>query len=172
MEITFRVEIIIFIVILFIILWGHLICSCSRINFNSLFNSYNKKVTPNQHQYDLIMTNPAIKEGFKGANLNNGQSAPYSTTYQKPVDTSTWFNPNLTYSQGNTPSKGVQNILDRESQPLPLPNDELLFFANTPFKPECCPSAYSNSTGCACITVPQYNYLINRGGNNVPYSEY
>jgi hypothetical protein len=48
----------------------------------------------------------------------------------------------------------------------------LSMFANTPFKPECCPNAYSNSSGCACMTTNQYNYLISRGGNNVPYSEY
>ena len=62
--------------------------------------------------------------------------------------------------------------MNRPDQPIPLPKDELLIFANTPFKPECCPSTYSNSTGCACINLKQYNYLINRGGNNVPYSEY
>ena len=47
-----------------------------------------------------------------------------------------------------------------------------LIFKNTPFKPECCPNTYSNSMGCACMTTKQYNYLITRGGNNVPYSEY
>jgi len=45
-------------------------------------------------------------------------------------------------------------------------------FATTPFKPECCPSAFSSSTGCACMTTQQYNWLRERGGNNVPYSEY
>ena len=57
-------------------------------------------------------------------------------------------------------------------QPVPLPEGEMLMFANTPFKPECCPNTYSNSSGCACMTGNQYNYLITRGSNNVPYSEY
>ena len=47
-----------------------------------------------------------------------------------------------------------------------------LMFDKTSFKPECCPNTYSNSMGCACMTNKQYNYLINRGGNNVPYSQY
>jgi len=53
-------------------------------------------------------------------------------------------------------------------------NDEFssLLFKNTAFKPECCPNTYSNSMGCACMSTKQYNYLENRGGNNVPYSEY
>ena len=54
----------------------------------------------------------------------------------------------------------------------PLPKDELDMFATTEFKPECCPNAYSNSSGCACMTVDQYKYLHNRGGNNVPYDIY
>ena len=67
---------------------------------------------------------------------------------------------------------GAQSILDRPEQPVPLPEGELSIFANTDFKPECCPNTYSNSSGCACMTTKQYNYLITRGGNNVPYSEY
>ena len=80
--------------------------------------------------------------------------------------------PNLTYKPGSKGDKAVQNILNRPPQQIPLPEGELSMFATTPFKPECCPNTYSNSMGCACMTVPQYNYLINRGGNNVPYSEY
>jgi hypothetical protein len=45
-------------------------------------------------------------------------------------------------------------------------------FKDTPFKPECCPTSFSNSMGCACMTNQQYEYLIHRGGNNVPYSQY
>jgi hypothetical protein len=62
--------------------------------------------------------------------------------------------------------------MNRKPQPIPLPEGELDMFANTPFKPECCPNTYSNSSGCACTTVQQYRYLTDRGGNNVPYSEY
>jgi membrane protease subunit (stomatin/prohibitin family) len=91
---------------------------------------------------------------------------------KKPVNTSSWFAPSLVYNKKHPTNKGIQEIMNRPEQPIPLPKDELLIFANTPFKPECCPGTYSNSTGCACITIPQYSYLINRGGNNVPYSEY
>lgn len=56
------------------------------------------------------------------------------------------------------------------SQDNPLSYGELDMFANTPFKPECCPTTYSNSMGCACINKDQYNYLITRGGNNVPFA--
>jgi len=174
MEITFRIEILILIAIVFTILWGHLLCSCSKFHLGELVSAFAKKLTPNQHQYELVMSNPAV-EGFTGANINNGQSASYSVSYNKPLDTSSWFSPNLTFTPEKKPGKGAQDILNREPQPVPLPEGELLLFANTPFKPECCAnggSSYSNGSGCACITVPQYNYLVERGSNNVPYSEY
>lgn len=47
-----------------------------------------------------------------------------------------------------------------------------LMFKNAKFAPECCPTTFSNSMGCACITPKLYSELITRGGNNVPYSEY
>jgi hypothetical protein len=112
------------------------------------------------------------KEGFVGANTNYGESSHYSVNNYTPVDTSSWFTQNMVVTPGQPLSKGVQDVLNREPQPVPLPEGEMLMFANTPFKPECCPNTYSNSSGCACMTADQYNYLITRSGNNVPYSEY
>ena len=108
------------------------------------------------------------KEGFAGASINNGDSSNYSLGGNDALDTSAWSAPDLTM----TNSAGVQNILNRPEQPVPLPEGEMAMFANTEFKPECCPNAYSTGSGCACMTVKQYNMLIERGGNNVPYSEY
>ncbi len=114
----------------------------------------------------------AGKEGFVGANTNFGQSSPYDLTNNSMINTSSWSKPNMTVVPGQPLSQGVKDFLAREPQPVPLPEGEMLMFANTPFKPECCPNTYSTSTGCACMTGPQYNYLILRGGNNVPYSEF
>jgi len=134
----------------------------------------NSQINKKSLDYEVLKNPiPTIgKEGFVGANTNYGESSKFSLSNDKPVNTSSWFTPNLTYTKGSAGGPGVQNILNRQKQPVPLPEGEMLMFANTPFKPECCPNAYSNSTGCACMTVDQYNYLIDRGGNNVPYSEY
>ena len=43
--------------------------------------------------------------------------------------------------------------------------DNRNFFESTSFTPECCPQAYSNSDGCACLDNKQTNYLNLRGGN-------
>ena len=157
---TVRLEILVIIFIVWAVLFGHLFCSCSKVGVKEAFQAV-KNLTNKKKR----------KEGFVGANLNNGQSSPYSLTNNKPISTASWFTPNLSYRPGTT-NKGIQNILNRKKQPIPLPEGELSIFANTPFSPKCCPNSYSNSMGCACMTVDQYNYLINRGGNNVPYSEY
>ena len=113
------------------------------------------------------------KEGFVGS--NNKAYGPEFESSKAPgyiMNPATWAMPTLSYSKGTTPSAGVRAIWDRPKQPIPLPEGELDMFANTPFKPECCPNTFSNSSGCACMTVKQYYYLNDRGGNNVPYSEY
>ena len=110
-------------------------------------------------------------EGFTGANINYGESSVYNLN-SSPVDTSSWSAQNMTVIPGQPLSAGVKAFMARQQQPVPLPEGEMLLFANTPFKPECCPNTYSNSSGCACMTGNQYNYLITRGSNNVPYSEY
>ena len=117
-------------------------------------------------------TTTTTTEGFTGANINYGESSLYSLSQDDPVDTSSWSAQNMTVTQGQPLSAGVKQFLDRPEQPVPLPEGEMFMFANTKFAPEYCPNTYSNSSGCAAMTGAQYNYLITRGGNNVPYSEY
>jgi hypothetical protein len=186
-----NVEILILIGVVYLILVGHTVGGCCNVNgiMEGLTNMasgkpLNAKSSPSPSSSSsnaLLGTQvgngvaPTIstkKEGFTGANTNYGLSAPYNLSNDKSVNTSSWFLPNLVITPGQPLSQGIKNILNRPQQPIPLPQGELLMFANTPFKPECCPNTYSTGSGCACMTVGQYNYLINRGGNNVPYSEY
>ena len=141
-----NLEILILIGVIYLILVGHTLCGCCSFYSNM--------------------------EGFVGANANNGNSALYNVSNNKQINTSSWSAPILTVVPGKPLNADVQNILNRKKQPIPLPEGEMLLFANTEFKPECCPNTYSNSSGCACMTTDQYNYLILRGSNNVPYSEY
>jgi hypothetical protein len=160
----FNLVTLIIIIALYWIMVGHVLCSCSTVKPYEAVNLFTK-VTES-------FTQDRRREGF--TNVNSMSGDVYSEARSPPVNTSSWFTPNLSYTKGQDISKDapVQNILNRPKQPIPLPEGELDFFATTEFKPECCPNAYSNSTGCACMTVPQYNYLISRAGNNVPYSEY
>jgi len=53
-----------------------------------------------------------------------------------------------------------------EEQSAPQTNDSLMnFFGDIPFRPDCCPSTYSNSVGCACLSGSKLDMLVKRGGN-------
>ena len=116
--------------------------------------------------------NATGKEGFAGANTNYGESSTYSLTNPPRINTSNWGQQDLTIVPGKPIPKAAQAIIDRPNQALPLPEGQLSLFDNMPFSPECCPNTFSSSSGCACMNSETYNYLILRGMNNVPYSEY
>ena len=86
------------------------------------------------------------REGFTGANINYGESSMYNLNDDQPVDTSSWSAQNMTVTPGQPLSAGVKQFLARKPQQLPLAEGEMNFFANSQFKPECCPSTYSTST--------------------------
>jgi hypothetical protein len=184
-----NLEILILIGIIYLILVGHTLCGCSNYSLMEAFTD----LSGNIHDFsgnsvqDLSGNIPLpaggvvankikgavqSKEGFVGANINYGESSTYDLNSNPKINTSSWSMPDMTVVPGKALSDGVKQFLNREPQPVPLPKGEMVMFANTPFKPECCPNTYSNSSGCACMTGQQYNWLIQRGGNNVPYSEY
>jgi len=180
----FNVEILILIGVVYLILVGHMFCGCCNFGMMEGFESAPAKKA-NLHTQVAAGTDPAMaatpapsvpttpsKEGFTGANINYGESSAFDLSNDTPVDTSSWSAPNMTVVPGQPLNAAVKKFWAREPQPVPLPEGEMLLFANTPFKPECCPNTFSTSTGCACMTGKQYNYLITRGSNNVPYSEY
>jgi hypothetical protein len=180
----FRLEILILIVVVFWIMFGHVLCSCCRVSMFEGLTTIAGTVTPgrkiaaanlmvNNNQATTDTSSTTTTEGFVGA--NNVASGPEFAGAKTPdyiMNPSTWARPTLTYSPGTKPDAAVKAIWDRPKQPIPLPEGQLFFWETTPFKPECCPSYMSSSMGCACMTVDQYNYLRDRGGNNVPYSEY
>ena len=188
-----NLEILILIGVVYLILLGHTVCGCSHFKMMegldnmSTTNNDKKMATQvgNGNVYpggNMVSEKPkngagklngkAGKEGFVGANTNYGQSNPYDLTNNNIVDTSSWSRPDLTVVPGKPLNNAVKQFLDRPEQAVPLPEGEMFMFANTKFAPEYCPNTYSNSSGCAAMTGAQYNYLVTRGGNNVPYSEY
>jgi len=160
-----NLEILILIGVVYLILVGHTLCGCANYGLMESIETMNQTVM------EKITDEPMV-ENFTGANTNYGQSSPFDLSNDTPINTASWSAPNMTVVPGQPLSQGVKDFLAREPQPVPLPEGEMFMFANTPFKPECCPNTYSNSSGCACMTGPQYNALITRFGNNVPYSEY
>ena len=180
----FRLEILLLIVIVSWVMFGHMLCSCSRVGLmegmammkEGLTGTPARKaiVAKNVNQNNIpVEDTTTTTEGFVGS--NNMSSGPEFAAAQSSgyiMNPSKWAMPTLTYSPGTTPSAGVQAIWDRPKQQIPLPEGQLDMLANTEFKPECCPNTYSNSSGCACLDIGSYNFLRERGGNNNPYSEY
>jgi len=183
-----NLEVLILIGVVYLILVGHLFCGCC--NMNRIMESFannkdaDKKAKantnlPSQNAVGMAASAPGApsvstqaKEGFTGANINYGESSVFDLKNDTPIDTSAWSAQNMTVVPGQPLSEGVKKFLARKQQQLPLPEGEMDFFANSEFKPECCPSAYSTSQGCWCGSSQDFNYLVTRGGNNVPYSEY
>lgn len=187
--IKLQVEILILIGVIYLILVAHTLCGCCNYSLMEAFTdasgNISSAIKTTAQDVSGNIPEPAggtvsnkikgtiqAKEGFVGANTNYGQSSPFDLNSSSTVNTSSWSAPDMTVVPGKPLSPGVKQFLAREPQQIPLPEDELDMFASTQFKPECCPNTYSTSTGCACMSGKQYNYLVNRGGNNVPYSEY
>ena len=178
-------EVLILIGVIYLILVGHTFCGCCNIGLmegmddgSTMVQDLSGVVQKVQAKVQQAKNNQAqstaggstdatpvtattTTEGFTGANINYGESSVYNLN-NTPVDTSSWSAQNMTVVPGQPLSAGVKAFMAREPQPVPLPEGEMLMFANTPFKPECCPNTYSNSSGCACMTGNQYNYLIYR----------
>jgi hypothetical protein len=98
-----------------------------------------------------------LKEGF--ANLNNND-LHINNSY-----TMGWVQKAKQYASGMGYKNKLNSYKDNVGTPVPLPEGELFFFADNKFKPECCPSTYSDSTGCACLSQDQVTYINERGGN-------
>ena len=97
------------------------------------------------------------KEGF--VNLSNND-LNIDDSY-----TMGWVQTAKRYASGMGNKNRLNTYKDNVGTPVPLPEGELFFFADNKFKPECCPSTYSDSMGCACLSQDQVNYINQRGGN-------
>lgn len=80
---------------------------------------------------------------------------------------------NLDDVSSGRPSKWFASLA-RNKQGLkpPLKDGQMDIFAQNRIAPDCCPSIYSSSDGCVCITEDQMRYLNQRGGNRTQPTEF
>ena len=90
--------------------------------------------------------------------------APVSWEMEKHVPGS-WTSKANKYANGMGYQENSKRYQAYTGTQVPLPPDQMLFFADNEFKPECCPTTYSNGSGCACPSSEQVKYLNERGGN-------
>ena len=132
-------------------MWGHLLCGCSKIGMMEGFSLLSKM----------------SKEGFTSLkNMPNVSDVSYVNS--PPVNTKYWDNP------ANLKPNDETQYNEFQDPSYLLNKGQLSMLYATKFSPECCANvpAYSNSSGCACLDMNQFDYLRQRGGNNVPYSDY
>ena len=170
-----RLECMIIIIFLVVVLFGHTMCACSNVG---LLEGFAAATGSGAHSAGANMgatkadQKDKKKEGFSNYKTNAGPQFASNNGNYTYMPSDKWSQPSLVYATGTAPSTGVQSILNRGNNQAPLASGEMDVFANTQFKPECCPNTYSNSQGCACMSTQQYNTLITRGGNNIPFSQY
>ena len=179
-----RLEILLLIVILLWIIFGHALCSCSTMSAKEGFAAISSAVsgTPIDTMKNKKKKSSSSKggKGSKGGKegFTSNNTSAFDTqfaqnnsnfSYMNPKD---WSQQTLVYTPGIEPDAGVQTIWARSKNSKPPGVPPLDFYDGMPFKPQCCSNSdTSNSSGCACYSVADYNYLKTRAGNNVPYSD-
>jgi len=115
-----------------------------------------------------------IKEGFNAGLVGLGAALDYKMgdgvkrSWENKDTIRDHKNPNALNDSANI----FSNLEKNEGGPVPLPEEEMLFFDTNKFTPECCPSPYSNANGCVCASPEQMKYLNERGGNRTLTSQY
>jgi len=109
----------------------------------------------------LVIAYPSFKEGM--SNLDNNNGAPIG--WEMGEGQRSWTGKADNYAKNMDNSSMASNEKKYKGTEVPLADNQMFFFENNKFKPECCPSTYSTGSGCACISDAQMKYLNQRGGN-------
>lgn len=143
---TFRFEVVIICIALGYIMGAHLFCSCLKITPTEGFEMLNN------------LKNAIIDKGSSCGNEKYDHNGEVLSGY------------NLETPNKNGVSKHLMKNM--EGTKMPLEEGKLNFFDKNCFSPDCCPSQYSNSNGCACLSFEQMNHIATRGMNSTEESEF
>lgn len=91
---------------------------------------------------------------------------PLAENESDDLNLSTWVSDAVKYSKGMSSEDHLNSYQYNSGSTVPLPEGQLFFFKDTKFDSSCCPSTYTSSKGCACMSKKQFQYLTMRGGNN------
>ena len=150
-----RLEIVVACIIIGMIAGLFMFCDCFQ--YSILEGMTTKNMNDKKANGKKAGDKKAVKESF--VNLSNNE-LNIDDSY-----TMGWVQTAKRYASGMGNKNRLNTYKDNVGTPVPLPEGELFFFADNKFKPECCPSTYSDSTGCACLSQDQVNYINQRGGN-------
>ena len=107
---------------------------------------------------------PTKTEGFQNSKPLGWKSMEENES--DDVNLSTWVSSAVKYAKGMGTEDRLNSLQYNSGPPIPLPEGQLFFFKDTKFNPSCCPSTYTSSIGCACMSKKQFQHLTQRGGNH------
>ena len=102
-----------------------------------------------------------VKEGFIAATTIQGAVLDYCMSAGVPATQGSFKPPEGVFGGGNV----FADLKGNRGGPVPLPEDQLFMFQENKFSGTCCPSTYTNTQGCACLSEEQARYLNSRAGN-------
>ncbi len=161
------------IVFLIWIIFGHALCSCCRVN---VFEGFTEGGEGGEGEEDKKELEPLEKEQKEEKEEKEPVPVPVENIEGFANYSNATFDQNYLTSSDSTfvidPSKWIYT--GSAATPAPKPNYQGLskdpaqnnIIENMQFAPECCPSAYSTSQGCACMSDDTLDFLASRGGNN------
>jgi len=155
-----RVEVVIACIIIGMLMGLVMFCDCFQYSMIEGMTNKNVMATKNAATKEKAK----VKESFVNLS-NNGLHIDDSYTMG-------WVQTAKQYSSGMGYKNKLNSFKDNVGTPVPLPEGELFLFADNKFKPECCPSTYSDSMGCACLSQDQVDYINQRGGNRTFPTEF
>lgn len=151
-----RIEIVIACIIIGMIMGLFMFCDCFQYSILEGMQAAGSGTSAPSRKAGFAVT-ADNKEAF--TNLSNND------LHMNDSYTMGWVKTAKQYASGMGYKNKLNSYKDNVGTPVPLPEGELFFFADNKFKPECCPSTYSDSTGCACLSQDQVTYINQRGGN-------
>ena len=100
-----------------------------------------------QNSYDNILINTNNKSKFRHPQLN----------------TESINNNKIVYQGHQVPLKYEEKLSNNKNK------NSMFIFSNNKSDISCCPSTYSTSTGCVCVTKEQQKFISEERGGNVSY---
>lgn len=107
-----------------------------------------------------------VKEG-----LSMLKSAPLDYRMGSDIPNSWENKPEMRYNGPNDWYKSLENNVAPDPRQM-IASGHMSMLSDNTFDPKCCPSTYTSSMGCACLSPEQTKYLSERGGNRTFATEY
>ena len=104
--------------------------------------------------------------------LMEGMTPLSETNNDSNTNLNKWEENAKKYAAEMDEQNNLHNHESYNGTPSPLKDGQMFFWEGTEFKPECCGSSYTSSTGCACATEEQVKFINTRGGNRTENSQF